>query len=116
MRRKGYIYLHVCATHACKDSSAAADSRDSCTGSEKVVNGMQREVKCRSPALYAAMERESSLLLLLKLQIPVKLSLDVDDTIKELVNDLITVGFECLVEFFEILFGLLVYGVLRVGG
>lgn len=63
------------------------------------------------------MKRESSLLLLLlQLQIPVELGLDVDDTIEELLDDLFSIGFECLVEFLELLFGLLVYGVLRVGG
>lgn len=57
----------------------------------------------------------SSLLLLLKLEIPVQFGLDIDDTVEELGDDLISVSFECLVEFFELLFGLLVYGGLGTG-
>lgn len=45
-----------------------------------------------------------------------QLGLDFDDTIEELVDDLFTVGLESLVEFFELLFGFLVYGGLRAGG
>lgn len=57
-----------------------------------------------------------SLLLLLKLKIPVQLGLDIDDAIEELLNDVFSVGFECFVEFLESLFGFLVYGGLRAGG
>lgn len=54
--------------------------------------------------------------LLLKLEIPVQLGLDVDDAIEKLIDDLFTVRFERLVEFFELLFGLFVYGGLRARG
>lgn len=45
-----------------------------------------------------------------------KLGLDIDDSIEKLVDDLFAVRLEGLVELFELLFSLLVYGVLRVGG
>lgn len=54
--------------------------------------------------------------LLLELEIPVQLGLDFDDAIEKLVDDLVSVGLECLVEFVELLFGLLVYSSLRAGG
>lgn len=45
-----------------------------------------------------------------------KLGLDIDDSIEKFLDDIFAVRLERLVEFFELLFSLLVYGVLRVGG
>lgn len=45
-----------------------------------------------------------------------QLGLDINDAIEQLADDLVAVGFECFVELFEFLFGLLVYGGLGGGG
>lgn len=58
----------------------------------------------------------SLLLFLLELEIPVQLGLDIDDAIEQLADDLVSVGFERLVELVELLLGFLVYGGLRARG
>lgn len=67
-------------------------------------------------ARLASSTNSGLLLLLLELKIPVQLGLDVDDPIEKLLDDLVAVRLEGLVELFEPLFGLLVYGGLRAAG
>lgn len=48
--------------------------------------------------------------LLLQLKVAVKLGLDIDDTIEELLNHVFAVGLECPVELFELGLCIFVYG------